>query len=192
MILGLTGPTGAGKSTVAAVAPQCGYTVIDCDALAHAVTAAGEPLAALVREFGEDILREDGTLDRRALAELAFAGKSHTERLNRTVLPFILDEIRRQLDGLKGSNVLLDAPTLYESGADAFCDKVIAVVSDRELRIERIIRRDKISTFMALLRISAGQPDAFYRERADILLENNGTEAEFAETARRVLVKERL
>lgn len=191
MIIGLTGPTGAGKSTVAAVAAQCGYTVIDCDAVAHTVTAGGEPLAALVREFGEKILRADGTLDRKALAELAFADKAHTARLNRVVLPFVLAELKRQLAALQGERVLLDAPTLYESGANGLCDRVIAVLSDRALRIERIIRRDKISTFMALLRISAGQPDAFYRERADILIENNGTEAEFAETARRIL-KERL
>lgn len=192
MILGLTGPTGAGKSTVAAVAAQYGYTVIDCDALAHAVTAGGEPLAALVEEFGQKILTEDGGLNRRALAELAFADKTHTERLNRVVLPFVLAELKTQLAALKDQNVLLDAPTLFESGANALCDRVIAVLSSREKRVERIIRRDHISTFMALLRISAGRPDAFYREKADILLENNGTEAEFAEAARRVLMKERL
>lgn len=192
MVIGLTGPTGAGKSTVANVAAECGYKVINCDELAHAVTAAGEPLAALIKAFGKGILFKDGTLNRHALTEHAFVDKAHTQLLNNTVFPFILDEIRRRLDGLAGHNVLLDAPTLYESGADAFCDKVVALLCDRAIRVERIIKRDNLSTFHALLRISAGQPDAFYRERADIIIENNDTEAKLAETARSVFEKERL
>lgn len=187
MIIGLTGPTGSGKSTVCTAAAQLGYTVIDCDAVAHAVTENGEPLAALVAEFGERILHADGTLNRKELAEQAFADKAHTERLNRIVLPFVVDELKRRLAALGDQRVLLDAPTLYESGANALCDKVIAVLADKNVRMERIIRRDKLSTFMALLRLSAGKPDEFYRNKADILLVNNGTKAEFLEAAQTVL-----
>ncbi|MBQ7288808.1 MAG: dephospho-CoA kinase [Clostridia bacterium] len=190
MIIGLTGPTGAGKSSVTALAEQYGYTVINCDAVAHVVTESGEPLAAIVEEFGSKVLHEDGSLNRKALAELAFADRSHTERLNRTVLPFVVAELKNRLATLKGKKVLLDAPTLYESGADALCDKVIAVLAEEKLRMERIIRRDKLSVFMALMRMSAGQPDAFYRQKADIILENNTTEAAFAEAVTKVFKEE--
>lgn len=183
MIIGLTGPTGAGKSTICSAATEFGFHVINCDEVAHTVTGSGEPLAALVTEFGEKILNSDGTLNRKALSELAFSDKAHTERLNRTVLPYVVEELKRQISALAGKNILLDAPTLYESGADQLCDKVIAVLSNKQNRIERIIKRDNLSTFMALLRISAGKPDEFYREKADILLENNGTESEFLHTA---------
>lgn len=190
MIIGLTGPTGSGKSTVSKAAEKQGFFVIDCDEVSHRVTAEKKALSALCKEFGNGILDENGTLDRKALAAVAFQDKYSTERLNKTVLPFITAEIERIIEKNPDKNILLDAPTLFESGMADKCDKVIAVIADKPVRLERIIRRDKISTFMALLRIGAGKPDSFYRERADIILENNGTEADLLTAAEPIFKEE--
>ena len=183
MIIGLTGPTGSGKTTVCDVALKLGFTVINCDDLAHELTSSGEPLSALVDEFGDKILNSDGSLNRKMLAEAAFSDKNSTERLNNTVLPFVVAELKNIISKNRGKNILLDAPTLYESGADSLCDKVIAVIADKSVRIERIIKRDKLSTFMALLRISAGKPDEFYQSKADIILENNDSAKQLSSLA---------
>ena len=91
VIIGLTGPTGAGKSTAAAAAEGFGLQIIDCDKLARAATEKGtDGLKALVAAFGDEILSPDGSLDRRALAAAAFASPQKTELLNKTILPHIV------------------------------------------------------------------------------------------------------
>ena len=111
IIIGLTGPTGAGKSTAAAAAKSFGLQVIDCDKSARAATEKGtDGLKALVAAFGEEILLPDGSLDRRALAAAAFASPQKTELLNKTILPHI---VKLVLAEAEGKNVLLDAPTLF-------------------------------------------------------------------------------
>ena len=114
VIIGLTGPTGAGKSTAAAAAEGFGLQVIDCDKLARAAAEKGtDGLKALVAAFGEEILLTDGSLDRRALAAAAFASPQKTEPLNETILPHIVKLVLAEADG---KNVLLDAPTLLKAG----------------------------------------------------------------------------
>ena len=176
IIIGLTGPTGAGKSTAAAAAKSFGLQVIDCDKLARAATEKGtDGLKALVAAFGEEILLPDGSLDRRALAA-AFASPQKTELLNKTILPHI---VKLVLAEAEGKNVLLDAPTLFESGLNSVCTAVIAVSADAEIRRERIIRRDELSPDAADLRINAGKTDEYYKQKADYFLYNNSDEKAF-------------
>lgn len=177
MIIGLTGPTGAGKSSLSAKAEALGFKVIDCDNIARqAVEKGTEGLKALVLVFGEDILNKDGTLCRSRLAEKAFKTPENTELLNKTIFPFIIELVNKQLEGEK---VLLDAPTLFESGINNICDKTIAVLADRGIRLLRITERDGIEKEAAELRINAGKTDDFYRENADFIIYNNGNQAEF-------------
>lgn len=176
-IVGLTGPSGAGKSRAATAAAAAGFRVIDCDAAAREAVLPGTAgLRAVTQAFGADVLLPDGSLDRRALARRAFSSPENTTLLNRTLLPHIVALIRPQLaDGC----VLLDAPTLFESGLDAVCDVTAAVLADRALRLSRIIERDGLTLKDAELRLSAGKPDAFYLERAGHILYNNGDTAAF-------------
>lgn len=177
IIIGLTGPTGAGKSSLTPVAEKLGYKVIDCDKTARqAVKKGTEGLMALVRTFGEDILLPDGSLNRKALAQKAFSTPQKTELLNKTLLPFITELVLKECDGDK---VLLDAPTLFESGLNLKCTATVGVLADRKTRLARIKIRDNISEVEALIRINAGKTDEFYKENADYIIYNNGECPEF-------------
>ena len=177
IIIGLTGPTGSGKSTASRAAAEYGFKWVDCDILARRAVEKGTPgLEALVRAFGGGILCADGSLDRKKLAAAAFKDKSGTELLNQTVLPFVAELVKLEC---KGGNVLLDAPTLFESGIAPLCTKTVAVLADREIRLKRITARDGITADEAELRISAGKGDGFYLHKADYILYNNNGEEEF-------------
>lgn len=190
-MIGLTGPTGAGKSSLTDVAKNFGYKVIDCDKTARqAVEKGTDGLIALTKVFGEDILLPDGNLNRKELAKKAFATKENTQLLNKTLLPFIADLIRTECDR---EYVLLDAPTLFESGMDSECDATIAVLADESLRLERIKNRDGLTDKQAKLRMGAGQSDDFYKKNADFVICNNGDMTVFTKEFEDILkeIKER-
>lgn len=171
IIIGLTGPTGAGKSALSHVAEQSGFDIIDCDKVARkAVEKGTKGLKALADTFGKGILNKDGTLNREELAKIAFSSGENTELLNKTLLPHIAEMIKGMI---KNERTLLDAPTLFESGLDAICDKTVAVLSDKETRLNRIINRDNIDRAAALLRIGAGKSDDYYIKKADYVIYNN-------------------
>ena len=173
--LGLTGPTGAGKSTVARLLEQNGIPLVDADAIARTVTEKGSPvLSALADTFGKEILFPNGSLDRRALAAVAFSSKENTEKLNAVTHPAILARIRRALADATGDAVVLDAPLLFETGLDALSDHTAAIVADEAVRLARITARDGISEEAAKKRMAVQPDTAFYAARADILLYNNG------------------
>lgn len=172
IIVGLTGPTGAGKSSVAEVAERLGFKAVDCDKLARrAVERGTEGLAALTKVFGKEILNSDGTLNRKTLAASAFKSTESTELLNKTILPFIAELVKKEAVGF---NTLLDAPTLFESGTDKMCIKTVAILADREIRLKRIMKRDSLNTDEAFLRLNAGKDEEFYKKKADYILYNNG------------------
>lgn len=170
-VIGLTGPTGAGKSTVTAVAESLGFKVVDCDRFARiAVEKGSDGLADIVQVFGGEMLNPDGTLNRAALAKAAFATPKNTELLNKTLLPHIVKLINAEINQPR---VLLDAPTLFESGADSLCDEIVVVLCDKKTRKKRIMERDGIDEAAADLRIKAGKPDEFYVEKSHNIVYND-------------------
>ena len=177
-IIGLTGPTGSGKTSASLVAEALGYKIINCDLLARKAVERQDALSALTEAFGSDII-EEGRLNRAALAKKAFVSEDKTELLNKTVLPFIVALIKEEIEKAEENKILLDAPTLYESGADSLCSSVIAVLSSKENRRVRILERDGITEQAAELRLSAGKNDDYYKEKTQHIIYNDGTAAEF-------------
>ena len=177
IVIGLTGPTGSGKSSASRIAEDFGFQVIDCDKTAREATQKGtEGLKALVSVFGEEILLSDGNLNRKALAALAFKDKLSTDLLNKTILPYIADLVIKQASG---RNTLLDAPTLFESGINKICNKTVAVLADKDIRLKRIIARDNLTLKEAETRINAGNDEDFFKKNADYVLYNNDDENAF-------------
>ena len=183
-IIGLTGPSGAGKSVVASVAEELGFFVVDCDTVARRAVEDENLLFALCEAFGRDIIR-DGRLDRRELALRAFSSADNTALLNRLTLPVITEYIEKMIEGK--SAVVLDAPTLYESGLDKRCDLVVGVLADKDTRRERIVARDSLTERDADARMKAAKTDEFFRFRCDLLLTNDGSLEELKTKAAEML-----
>ena len=179
-VVGLTGPTGAGKTTACKAAEELGYKAINCDLIARQVSEREDALCALVDAFGAEILNE-GKLNRKALAKIAFSSTENTELLNKTLLPFVVDLIKEEIEKSESQKILLDAPTLYESGADSLCRQVIAVLSHKENRKSRILSRDALSTADAELRLGAGKSDEYYKDKTQHIIYNNGDKSVFIE-----------
>lgn len=178
IVLGLTGQTGAGKSSVSQYLRQQGCAVIDADQVARSVVEKGSAcIADVILAFGCDYLTAEGDLNRRKLAESVFTDREKLKKLNDIMFPYIVERIGESVDAArKGSQdvILLDAPTLFESGCDRFCDKVVSVIATRQSRLERIMARDGLSQEEAEHRISAQHDDVFYLERSWTVLQNNG------------------
>ncbi len=176
--VGLTGSTGAGKSEVARVMASRSWAVIDADQISRDVVEVGTPtLAALVERFSADILREDGSLDRKKLASIAFASSEQTDALNAIVHPAVMREIRAQQRraAREGCTLaVIDAPLLLQAGVDLLCQCTVAVVSTPQLRLQRICERDGLTEEQAKQRMSTQPSDDEYADRVDYVLFNLG------------------
>ncbi len=180
MFYGLTGGTGSGKSTVAEYLREFGCEVVDADLIAREVTAKGSPvLDDLAKEFGTDILDENGELIRKKLGSIVFGDAEKLAKLNEIMRTALDNRFRQALDTAASkrlySKVFFDAPALFETNREHFVDKVWVVAADRETRIARIMKRDGISREEVLKRMSNQLPDDEKMSRADLVIYNDGT-----------------
>lgn len=178
IVLGLTGQTGAGKSTLCQYLQQQGCSIINADQVARDVVEKGSDcIADVILEFGIEYLNMDGSLNRRKLAESVFTDKAKLKKLNDIMFPYIIRDIQEKIQLKKEAEegvIVLDAPTLFESGCDKFCDKVVSVIATQEMRCKRIIDRDGLTEEEAMHRITAQHSDEFYVERSWSVVQNNG------------------
>ena len=178
LVIGLTGPSGAGKGAVGTLLSEHQIPVIDADAVYHGLLAPPSPcLDALRERFGESILLPEGTLNRRALGAIVFSDPEALRDLNKITHGFVMAKIRKELDALRQKDTpaaVIDAPQLFEAEADKDCNVIISVLADKKLRLERITARDGIDAETALRRIEAQKNDEFFRTHSDYVLENNG------------------
>ena len=174
LIVGLTGQTGAGKSTVAAKLAAKGVYVIDGDAAAREIMVPGASvLQTLAAVFGEDILNQDGSLNRKLLASRAFANRENTLKLNRITHPVITRLVKKKIEQAEKRGeraAVIDAAALLESGIAPLCELIAVITAPEEERLGRIMRRDKLNRSEALKRISAQLSEDWYRSHADIVL----------------------
>ena len=186
LTIGLTGKTGAGKSTVASYLKEKGCYIIDGDIIARQITEKGsDVLPMLQKAFGDDILDEKGCLIRKLLAERAFSSKENTALLNSITHPAIKKRCEKEMAFAESQGfrtAVIDAAAILESDCKDLCDKIVVVTAPEEIRLERILERDTISLQQALTRINAQKDDDYYFSRAHIIIRNHppyNTEEEF-------------
>lgn len=174
--VGLTGGIGAGKSTVAALLEAHGAVVTSADEISRDVVSPGsDGLAAVVAEFGDDVLTPAGTLDRRALGNLVFANDLSRARLEEILLPLIAAEAWARMEAVPAGRVAVyDVPLLVEGQMQDLFDLVVVVEADLELRLERLAERG-MEREKALARIASQATDDERRAVADIVLSNSGS-----------------
>ncbi len=186
MIIGLTGNSGAGKSTVREMFRSRGFMVVDCDDLARKVADNPEFLRELDYRFPKKLLNPDGTLNRALTAKTIFSDSVLRELYNRLIFPYIIYNVIAEIKSISG-NVLLDAPTLFEAKLEIICDSVVSVTAEPELCRARICRRDGISEEQAQARISSQHSAEFFREHSDFVIENDGTKEKLFEITNYVI-----
>ena len=190
-IIGLTGQTGAGKSSVREILQKKGAAVIDADTVAHDITDNNvNCIYDIVNRFSCLVLNEKGKINRKALGKRVFSDKKELLALNKIIFPYILEAIEHEVLGYiaKGAeNIVIDGATVIESGCGKMCDVLISVVAEEETRLTRIIKRDGISKADAERRVSAQKPEEFYTENSDFVIRNDSTPAELERSVNSVL-----
>lgn len=191
LLIGLTGPTGAGKGEVSRVFSAHGIPVIDADNVYHQLLIPPSAcLNELVYTFGHQILSPDGTLDRKQLGKIVFSDAPLLKRLNEITHRYVMSSIKTKLEQLKRDEVraaVLDAPQLFEAEADKLCQVIVSVIADKQTRLSRIMHRDGIDRDAALHRIASQKSDEFFRTHSDYVIENNGNLGAILPAVRKIL-----
>ncbi len=173
IVIGLTGGSGSGKSTVALCFKNAGARIIDADQIARDVVAIGRPALAEIANTFTDVLLPDGSLNRKKLGAIVFSDKNALAQLNKITHAYIIKAIKEILENHPQPLTVIDAPLLFECGLEPLCSVCVAVLSDRKTRLERIMKRDGLTEDLAKSRIDAQPDDDFYRTRCDYIIENN-------------------
>ena len=175
-IIGLTGKTGSGKSTVSRILSEKGYGIVDADVIARKVVETGSPLLKILAEnFGKEVINADGSLNRKELSKRGFATKEATEKLNALMHPMITDCMENEIKKLHSNGfekIIVDAAALLESGFDKKCDKIVVVSAPYDVRLKRILSRDNLTEEAARLRMDAQKCDEYYTDKADVIIRN--------------------
>lgn len=182
IVLGITGPTGAGKTTVSLLLEGQGIKVIDTDILARKIVEPGKPaLSEICEHFGESVIDADGKLKRADLAKIVFSDPDELLVLNKITHKYIAREVEEEIKSYSGDIIGIDGAALIESGIAKRCDKVMCVVADDEVRKKRIMERDRLTPGQAEARMAAQKNTAFYIENSDFVVYNNDRESLISE-----------
>ncbi len=174
-IIGITGGTGAGKTTVLGVLESLGALAIDCDAVYHELLENSSEMKCELGQAFPGVLK-DGRIDRRALGAVVFSDKELLETLNGITHKFVDREINRRIAQWRqqgGTLAAVDAIALIEGGFGEKCDFIVGVTAPAEVRAKRIMEREGISREYAMARISAQRPDSFFEANCEYMLVND-------------------
>ncbi|MEI4769305.1 dephospho-CoA kinase [Psychrobacillus sp. FJAT-51614] len=179
MIIGLTGSIASGKSTVSNMLKELGYPIVDADLVARVVVEKGTKTLETIREaFGEEVISEDGTLNREELGNIIFSSPQKRKQLNDIMHPAIREEMLRQKHFLleKGyDTIVMDIPLLFESKLQSYVDKILVVTVTEETQLNRLMARNNYSLEEATARIQSQLPLSIKEQGADAVIYNNGT-----------------
>lgn len=176
LLVGLTGGLGAGKSTVARMLADRGAVVVDADELARRAIDPGSPgFHKVVRVFGDDVVAEDGSIDRRALARIVFDDPEARRALESITHPEVFRLLAGEVEGRRDTDdvVVFDAPLIVETGFDAATDVLVVVTLDPALQLERVVARG-MDRAEAEARIAAQASPEEREARADEVVRNDG------------------
>lgn len=191
-IVGLTGQSGAGKTTVSDVFLEQGFGVINCDVVARVVTRPMSDCVFDIRaEFPHCVDEETMTLDRRALGEEVFRDRKKLDALNGIIFRYIRREISRVIGkySVKYRYILLDAPTLFEAELDKRCDVIVSVTAAEDIRLGRVMKRDGLEEKRVRERFSSQYSAEFFEANSDYVIRNEGSEEELVRSAKDVIKK---
>jgi len=181
-IIGITGGTGAGKTSAVRALQVLGVKVIDCDKVYHELLIKNSEMITEIEAAFANVT-DDGKINRRKLGETVWADPKALQKLNFITHKYISVEIDRRIDTFREQNaniIAIDAIALIESGQGKRCNIIVGVTAPQENRVLRIMKRDNISKDAALSRINAQKPESFYKENCGYILENTyDTEEEF-------------
>jgi len=177
MIIGITGGSGCGKTTLLRTIQDMGGLVLDCDAIYHELLSTDHDLLRAIDARFSGTVRQ-GKLDRKALGAIVFADKVALQDLNRITHGAVKREVLRRLEE-RPALAAIDAIGLFEGELAALCDVTVAVTAPEEERVRRLILRDGITEEYARRRIAAQHTDGWFREHCDHVLENNSDFATF-------------
>ena len=177
MILGITGGTGCGKTTLLETIAEKGGLILDCDAIYHELLKTDTALlAAIEGRFPGTV--ENGQLQRKKLGSIVFSDEKALLDLNKITHSAIYEEVLRRLTP-KPALAAIDAIALFEGGLAELCDVTVAVTAPVEARVQRLMQRDNISEDYARNRIAAQHAEGWFRQRCDYILENMDTKMQF-------------
>lgn len=177
-IIGLTGPTGSGKTQITEIVYSnfSNVFIINADKVAHKVIVENlDCKKNIIETFSNVILNADGSINRKKLGQIVFSNKHKLAKLNKIMFPYITISILNLVANVQKNYklILLDAPTLIESGLDKICEKVIVVVANRSVRKNRIIERDNLTDLQANSRLNNQLKYNEYLSKADYIIYNN-------------------
>ena len=183
MIIGITGNSGSGKTELLKTVysknflqsgEDCNIEIINADEIAKKMSVKGKPyFNEIVKEFGEDILLENGEIDRKKLANIIFNDEKKRDRLNNITFKYVVDETKNIIKSSKADLIILDAPLLIESKLNKICDVVVSIIADEDVKIKRICTRDNIDKPLAKARIDAQPSNDFYIKNSNYVIINN-------------------
>lgn len=174
IILGITGGSGCGKTTVSSIFKEYGVDIIDCDIVSRKIVKKDAPaLLEIKNEFGDDYLNSDGTLNRKKLGALIFTDPCMMKKLDNITHKYIIDYIQSYIEKSNSEIIAIDGATLIESGIYKLCDYLISVLSDEIYRQNRISKRDNITLEDAKKRIKSQKNDDFYIDKSHFIIYNN-------------------
>lgn len=174
-VIGVTGTSGAGKTTICKILEEkYNAYIIDADEVAKKLSQKGNMyLEDIVKYFGTTIVDSNGDLKRKELANIIYEDNEKRDYLNQLTFTYVVEEIKEMINSFKNERlVAIDAPLLFESGLDKKCDLVIGVIADEKQKIERICKRDKITKEVAKKRLSIQISENELKKRASYIIEN--------------------